>query len=177
VQWLKIAYETIKSEDSTSTVILGGISEWVMEDWMDRFKIEEGYKYIDEASFHPYGSNPDAVIGRLKSFKNKVSQWPIGKRNMPIWITEIGFHIGNITSPGPVPNEDTKATYLMETYQKLMSNLPFVRPICWYILHEVNPGSNYYNLLVRTNNTDSATILPAYNTYKNMDDNWVKTNP
>ena len=177
VQWLKIAFEAIKEEDSKATVILGGISEWIMEDWMDRFRIEGGYKYIDEVSFHPYGSDPDAVIRRLKSFKNKVSQWPSGKKNMPIWITEIGFHIGPISSPGPVPDEDTKAAYLKETYQKLMMNLTWVRPICWYILHEVNPGSNYFNLLKRANDTDPATFLPAYNTYKNMDKKWLKTNP
>lgn len=177
VQWLKIAYETIKEQDSTATVILGGISEWIMEDWMNRFEIEQGYKYIDEVAFHPYASNPDAVVNRLKSFKSKMSKWPNGRNNMPIWITEIGFNVGLSGTGAKVPDEDTKALYLKETYQKIMVNLQWVRPICWYILHEVNPGSNYYNLLVRTNNTDPATLLPAYTTYKNLDDKWVKLNP
>lgn len=172
VQWLQIAYNAIKTEDPSATVILSGISEWIMEDWMDRFRIEGGYNYVDEIAFHPYGANPTGVISRLTSFKNKVAQWPAGKNNLPIWITEIGFHVGTISSPGQVPDEATKAAYLKETYQNLMMNLNWKRPICWYILHEVNPGSNYYNLLVRTSDASPATLLPAYNTYKGMNTMW-----
>lgn len=178
VLWLHLSYDAIKEVDPNATVILGGISEWIMEDFMDRLTLEHAYNYFDEVAFHPYANNsnpiPDQCIKRLTSFKNKMSVWPKPKNDMPIWITEIGFHTGSISSPGMVNSETIKADYLRQTMQKLIQNLHYSRPICWYIFHEVNATNSYYGLINKNlSGSDVKTnFLPAYFSFKGMDKNW-----
>jgi len=177
-QWLKLAYNSIKEVDSGSTVILGGISEWIMEDFMDRLTVEHAYNYFDEVAFHPYANNsnpvPNQCISRLTSFKNKMSLWPKPKNDMPIWITEIGFHTGNISSPGIVTSEKIKADYLKQTMHLLIQNLHYTRPICWYIFHEVNASKTYFSLVKKEMVGDTITtdFLPAYYSFKELNKNW-----
>lgn len=173
VQWLQLAYNTIKTEDPSATVVLGGISSYQMEDFMDRLTVEQAYNYFDEVAYHPYADDPVKVIGALRRFQDKMKTWPAGKNNLPIWLTEIGFHV-NTTSGGSagVADEAAKAAYLKNMYIKMMQNLPHKRPVFWYILHEQQPGSNFFNLINRTSNTGATTYYAAYDTIKNMNNNW-----
>jgi len=178
VQWLHLAYNTIKGVDSSATVILGGVSEWTMEDFMNRLTVEKAYNYFDEIAFHPYATNsnpiPDQCISRLNSFKNTMSVWPQPKNDMPIWITEIGFHTGSISSPGMVSNETKKADYLKQTMHKIIQDLHYSRPICWYIFHEINANNTYFSLVKKTlsKGVIKTKFLPAYFSYKRMNKNW-----
>ncbi|MDP4289620.1 MAG: hypothetical protein Q8908_00910 [Bacteroidota bacterium] len=178
VQWLQLSYKAIKEVDPKATVILGGLSEWIMEDFMDRLTVEKAYQYFDEVAFHPYAVNsnpvPDQCYKRMLSFKSKMLAWPKPKNDMPIWITEIGFHTGNISSPGIVSSEEIKAVYLKETIQMLIQNMPYSRPICWYIFHEVNANNTYFGLVTKYLNGSNVetTFLPAYVAFKGMDQNW-----
>lgn len=177
-QWLHLTYDAIKEIDPDATVILGGISEWIMEDFMDRLTEEKAYNYFDEVAFHPYANNsnpvPDQCFKRMASFKNKMSVWPIPKNDMPIWITEIGFHTGPISSPGRVTTEEIKADYLVQTMNMLIKNMHYSRPICWYIFHEKNAENTYFALVKKNMSGDqvNTTFLPAYSSFKNLDRNW-----
>ena len=174
VQWLRLAYNTIKSEDSTATVVLGGLSSYLTDAFMDRLTAEQAYNYFDEVAFHPYADDPTKVIGRLNAFKNKIAAWPAPKNDLPIWLTEIGFHTGT-TSGGSagVADEETKAKYLKDMYTKMIQNLKYKRPVFWYSLHEQQPGSNYFNLTSRNSiNAGPSTYFAAYDTIKNMNNTW-----
>lgn len=185
VQWLQLAYNAVKEKAPTATVILGGISEWVMEDFMDRLTVEKAYLYFDEVAFHPYAENmcpyPSKCIERLNSFKSKMVAWPAPYNDKPIWITEIGFHVSDIDSapPGLIPDKDgqldeaTKAQYLYQTIVLLIQNLKHKRPISWYIYHE-NISSSGYGLVRKYKSAESiiTEYKEAYYMYKSMDKSW-----
>lgn len=162
VQWLHLAYDAIKQTDSTAIVVNGGLSSYIMNDFMDRFTIEKGYLYCDETAFHPYDSNgPDGVINQLNAFKLKKALWPASKSGLPIWITEIGFQNAD---------ENLKAANLTGMMKKLIQNLPYSRPIFWYILHD-----NSFGLIDQhvSDTTVTTTFFPAYYAYKNLNQSWT----
>ncbi len=160
VQWLHLAYNAIKQTDSSATVILGGVSSYIMSDFMDRFTIEKGYLYCDEVAYHPYAETADLSISRLNDFKAKLTTWPAPKNNPPIWITEIGFQNAD---------ENVKATQITELMPKLIKNLSFSRPIFWYILHD-----NAFGLLSQavSGNAVTTTFFPAYYSYQGLNQSW-----
>lgn len=178
VLWLHHSYDAIKEVDPTATVILGGISEWIMEDFMDRLTADQAYNYFDEVAFHPYANNsnpvPDQCYKRMISFKNKMSSWPKPKNEMPVWITEIGFHTGPISSPGRVATEEIKADYLVQTMKMLIKNMSYSRPVCWYIFHEKNAENTYFSLVKKSKEGEiiNTNFLPAYYSFRKMDKSW-----
>ena len=186
VQWLKLAHDTIKAEDPDAIVILGGLSEWGMEEFMDKLTEKEAYLYFDEVAFHPYAGNhnpvPEQVVSRLNAFQDKMSEWPAPHNDKPIWITEVGFHVDDIADsyPGTVPDkngqpdEETKAQYLYETMVSLINNLEYPRPISWYSYYEYEDGKSGYGLVKKyESGNDTITVYnPAYYRYKSMDKAW-----
>ncbi|WP_345948654.1 glycosyl hydrolase [Mucilaginibacter sp. PAMB04274] len=170
---LKRCYKAIKSVYPEAVVLMGGLSEWHMETFMDRFTAEEGYLYCDEANVHPYGPTPAAVIDRLNAFKQKMSIWPGAHRNKPIWITEIGFHTQTNwpNNPGRVASEEDKAINLTKVMQLLQSNLSPRRPIFWYCLNEKtnNPGYGLTFKYFADSNLQQKR-LPAIEAYKAISD-------
>ena len=60
---LQDAYQTIKANDATATVFIGGLSEWTVERYMDALMNENVCPYFDVWSFHPFGSDPNRVLG------------------------------------------------------------------------------------------------------------------
>ncbi|MGM0376835.1 MAG: cellulase family glycosylhydrolase [Bacteroidota bacterium] len=172
VKHLIRSYRAIKSEDPDANVIMGGLSEWHLEPFMDRLKIEGAYEFCDEVAVHPYSrnpGNPKKVLSRLTAFKEKLDEWPIPHNSKPIWITEIGFHTeSNWTAPGMVETENVKAQYLTETMNLLKNNLNPLRPIFWYNLHENSSCHNGFGLTQKciVNGTLQRTPLPALDAYK-----------
>ena len=175
VQHLERSYKAIKFVDSSAVVLLGGLTEWKMESFMDRLRIEGAYNFCDEVNVHPYSTNPGTpqkVQSRLNAFKTKLGEWPAPHNSKPIWITEIGFHTQSTwTSPGKVTTEEIKAQYLSETMNLLMTNLSPRRPIFWYALTE-NSCSDGYGLANKciVNGNLQRTPLPALEAYKAMSD-------
>ena len=161
VQWLHLAYDAVKETDPSATVIMGGVSDYIMTDFMNRFTIEKGYLYCDELAYHPYGESADLAIFYLNAFKAKITTWPAPKNNPPIWITEIGFQNSD---------ENLKAAHLTELMPKLIKNLTFSRPIFWYILHD-----NAFGLISQavSGNNVTTTFFPAYYSYKGLDQSWA----
>jgi hypothetical protein len=73
-----------------------------------------------------------------------------------------------------VSSETIKADFLRQTMHKLIQNMYYSRPICWYIFHEVNASDTYFALVNKNLNGSNVTtkLLPAYFSYKMMDQNW-----
>lgn len=174
---LRDCYNTIKAADADATVILGGISEWLSEDWVAAFADitvdgKPAYKYFDEAAFHPYADNPDKCVARVTAFVDAMKEkWGT---EMPIWITEVGFHSmsdwDTSKTPGYVASEDIKAQYLTSVMNKLHAKLGNMqRPVLWYILHE-NGTAKGYGLTVKSVSDMHVekTLLAAYNAMKNL---------
>lgn len=161
VKWLHLAHDAIKSVNPGATVILGGISSYIMSDFMNRFLIEKGYLYCDEIASHPYDSKgPDAVVGQLNAFKTKIALWPAPYNLTPVWITEIGFQD---------TSQALKAANLTGMMKGLIQNLPYARPIFWYILHD-----NGFALIDQkvTGTTVNTTFYQAYYAYAAMNKSW-----
>ncbi len=174
---LRDCYTAIKSADDNATVILGGLSEYYADDWISAFSAitvdgKPAYKYFDEAAFHPYADNPVLAINKVKAFKDAVkTNWG----EMPVWITEIGFHAmadWNVNStPGKVASEEIKAEYLTTVMNGIHESLSDIqRPVIWYNLHERIGGGNGYGLVTKSADEHGVTktVLPAYANMKSL---------
>lgn len=176
VKHLRRCYDAIKAEDPGAIVILGGLSEWRHERFMDRLTVEEAYKWVDEVAFHPYGNDASHVARRLRAFKIKMGEWPEGYQDKPIWITEFGFQSIWSDKQSKVDSEEEKAEFLALTYNRLLDSLPAKvrRPIFWYTLHESGGIFDGFGLVKKGYNDDRSgvvdTLLPAIETYRALDD-------
>ncbi|MDI3318376.1 hypothetical protein [Pinibacter soli] len=171
VQWLKLAYNTIKLQDANATVVLGGLSSYMAEPFVKRLTAEQAYQYFDEVAYHPYATTPDKVTDSFLRFKAMMKTWPAPKNDLPVWITEIGFFVGKLGHKG-LNNEAEKAQAMKSMYEKLMANMHWKRPICWYLLHEEAPGKNYFNLTGLDSATGRKIFYPAYDTLRSMNKGW-----
>lgn len=91
----------------------------------------------------------------------------------PIWITAIGFHTApKWHTPGPVPNEEVKADYLLQVLQLLRDANPTQAPIFWYVFTENSATVNGYSLVQKNQTVTpvTAAYLPAYTALKEL---WV----
>jgi hypothetical protein len=167
---LKESYQTIKSIDPSLQVLIGGLSEFQMESYMDELVRQKAYDYFDILSYHPYANNPQGVIDRLAALQNKMAQQPeMGAK--PVWITEVGFHTNpewKSDFPGYVPDETQKAADLQRTMQDLSDHLKNGAPIFWYDFNEADSFLNGYGLVRKDNGTLQTTFLPAYDTYRDL---------
>lgn len=176
VIWLSRAYQALKSVDAGLTVIMGGISEWMMEDFLKRLTVERAYRWFDAVAVHPYaninyGVNPDTVIMKLNHLKAEMALWPDSCKNMPIWVTEIGYSTErDWDCPGYVETEALKGEMLEKTMIKLIRNLSVPTPVFWYILHEIGP-SNGFGLTKRAAGSPTVYQKSYYN-YRSMDKSW-----
>lgn len=166
VQDMQDSYETIHANDSRSYVLYGGISQDNAERYIDSMIKQQAYRYMDIMAFHPYGSDAEVVVSRLRMLQSKMATRP-GFASKPIWITEIGFHTQANwkDNPGYVPSEDVKAQRLVETIRALWAN--GVSATFWYTLHEPD-NLNGYGLTRRDPTTLHTTYLAAYNAYKRL---------
>ncbi len=165
VQHLRDGYETVKAKDPTAKVLFAGLSEWTMERYMDALIKTDAYRYFDIAAFHPYGYNPDRVLGRFNSFKGKMAL-NANYSPKPIWVTEIGFNTSWSNRAGYVTSEQTKASYLAQTLPRLKAAGAQL-PIFWYTLHE-NEDVGGFALTRKNKTTLQTTYLPAYYTYRDL---------
>lgn len=170
---LKNVYTALKSVDPDCNVIIGGLSEWVAEWFVDEIGKYEAYKYFDEFCLHPYADTPDDVIGRIRSVKQHIAQWPEPYNYFPMWITEVGFHTEQVwTVPSTVPDEIIKANYVQGTFEKIYEEMgQDVRPICWYSYMEESSANGYGLVAVSySDGTRNCTELPALAAIGAVDD-------
>jgi len=161
------SYETIHANDATAKVIFGGLSSYQFPRYVDSMIKYNAYRYMDIMALHPYGSDPQQVLGELKELESQMATQP-GFASKPIWITEIGYHTmkdWRKSNPGYVHGEQVKAEYLTQTIPLLLAN--GAQMVFWYTLHE-DDGTNGYGLTVRSAQNPDTVYLPAYTAMKNL---------
>ena len=152
LSWLDDSYTAIKAVDPAITVLFAGLSEWTSECYLDQVTAQRGYRWCDAIAFHPYGKTPQECLARLHdSLRKRMANWPAPYDHLPIWITEIGFHTerGWHNNAGLVPDEKTKAAYLVEMMRLLQAD-GIKTPIFWYTAHESHPNTHGYGLVMRS---------------------------
>jgi hypothetical protein len=166
--FLQDSYTAIKAADSTAKVIIGGLSEWTEECFIDRITAEGAYQWMDYMALHPYADTPDGSILRLQALKSRMATWPVPYRNMGIWITEVGWQS---TDPhfNVYADPTTKANNLVQEMNLLHSN-GITAPIFWYDLHEED-SSVMFGLTQRDPANPSVdNYQPAYYSFQGMPD-------
>jgi hypothetical protein len=172
IKHLQNSYVTIKAIDPTLNVLIGGLSEWYVERYMDQLIAQDAHQFFDMMAYHPYGRNPDLAIGRVHALKAKMALDP-DLVNKVIWITEVGFHTElewKYTAPGWVPDEDTKADYLLQTMQRLSTIPGVASPLFWFNFSEWESTRSGFGLVIKDRVTLQATYQPAYYAWKEL---WV----
>ncbi|MBI4136587.1 DNRLRE domain-containing protein [Candidatus Roizmanbacteria bacterium] len=169
INLLRDTNSAIKAGDPTAKVMNGGLSEYNSERWIDAFIKFQGYNHIDIFAYHPYGNTPDRVMNRLKAATDKMATVPAFAAK-PIWITEVGFHTNpNGNSGMYVSNEELKADYLLQTFERLKNTSGVELPIFWYDLVENGSTSAGFGLYIKSNSAPyTTTYLPAYTAYKDV---------
>lgn len=169
---LENSYVTIKAIDPSLNVLIGGLSEWYVERYMDQLIAQNAHQFFDIMGYHPYGRNPDLAVGRVHALKAKMAQDP-DLVNKVIWVTEVGFHTvpdWQFTAPGYVPDEETKADYLMQTMQRLTMIPGVASPLFWFNFSEGASGVSGFGLVTKNKATMQTTYHPAYYAWKDL---WV----
>jgi Glycosyl hydrolase catalytic core len=166
VTLLKDAYETIKANDPTATVLFGGLSEWTVERYMDVLTTTDAYRYFDVMSFHPYGWDPNRVLSRFNSFKSKMNA-SSRYAAKPIWVTEFGFNSSWTNRSGYVTSEQQKADYLVQTV-RLLRAAGAGLPIFWYTLHEHNTETGFGLTVKDKYGSLVPEYLPAFFAYRDL---------
>jgi hypothetical protein len=172
VEHLKDGFSAIKASDPNANVLIGGLSQWKDERFVDELIKNNAYQWFDIMAFHPYGKNPDATLAELTTVKSKMAlQSQLASK--PIWITEYGYTAsqGEAGSMEAGSTEVTKAQYLTDSMNKLRA-AGITAPMFWYNFNGDNLGTTTTGTgyeLVNTNRTTFEAILsPAYAAYKNL---------
>lgn len=177
VTLLKAAYTAIKAVDPEDLVMLGGVSESNAEPYVVQLMELEAWQWCDLFGYHPYGADPARAEARLRSVQRLMAPTPFADK--PIWITEIGFHTAQHWQglPGKVPDEETKARYLVDIYQRLANNPGVEGPVFWYCFQE--PGNTMgFGLLNRQLEVVEGKVeqrvvySAAYEAYKALAEEW-----
>jgi hypothetical protein len=176
IEHLKDGYTTVKANDPDAKVLIGGLSQWKDERFMDELIKQGGFQYFDIMAFHPYGSNPTKSMEELNSLKSKMAL-NATLAAKPIWVTEFGFSAvsGSVGYMGTGSTETTKAQYLTDAMQKFRAaGVNF--PMMWYNYNGDNEGSSTtwvgYELVDTNRTTLVSTYREAYYAYKAL---WPNT--
>lgn len=126
VEWLADTYATIKRKRPAAKVIIGGLSSYQPECWLEKMGQHRVYEHADAIAYHTYGDNPADSAATLKYPQVAMKSW---KKGLPIWITEFGFTTV-AGSAGSVPNEQKKADYMTAEFDLLAAKVS--GPILYY---------------------------------------------
>ena len=135
-QHLADTYDTIKAEDSTATVLLGGLSQHGAVEYLerlvdDRVNGKPAYHYFDAVNIHPYGDTPDDVVAEVEAVQQRMASVP-QLAEKPLWITEFGWQTSWKDYHRYVASEEIKAQYLVEAIRKLRA-IGIETPIIVYV--------------------------------------------
>ncbi|HWT22786.1 MAG TPA: DNRLRE domain-containing protein [Solirubrobacteraceae bacterium] len=165
VAHLSDAYQTIKAHDPGATVLFGGLSEWMVERYVDVLATTDAHEHFDVMSYHPYGTRPDNVMNRFWEFKARMEADP-ELASKPIWVTEIGFNTSWPWKAGFAPSEQEKAERLREALVRLHGAGARL-PVFWYTLHE-NERASGYGLTIKDKRTLATEYLPAFYAFRDL---------
>jgi len=158
VALLKSAYAAAKRADPDCLVMSAGL-DGPGEAFLQRILQMGAADHCDLIGFHPYAGTPEASEKRMRAVWRILNFYKVRK---PVWVTEVGWQSGAWKEgPGVTPDEETKARYLTECYQRLR---PLAEVICWYA--DLEAGGMYG--LARRSGENGFEINPAYEAYKAM---------
>ncbi len=172
VAFLKIAYTTIKSIDSSFTVIGAGLAGngiymgWETGDSRDFLQAmyDNGAKgYYDVISIHPY-LHPSKGIEVLQSYiDDTISLMAANNDSARLWIGEIGWSTTPDAWSQPTVSINELANWLNDIYTKLSG----VEEIFWYNFKDVgtDPDNVEHNFGLIDYNLN---IKPTYTAFKNL---------
>jgi hypothetical protein len=151
LEFMRVAYQTIKTVQPDATVLSGGIASFHPRRFddlnpdMDRRIVIEGQKWYDAIALHehgPFGEFADSLDGPLAEYRKGLSE------NKPLWLTETG-HNGNAHD---------KATVMVQkyTYARVLG----AKGLVWYALYPPGQGGDY-NIIDAAG--DPQPAIPAYN--------------
>ncbi len=123
-QMLKHAYLAIK-KDHPQVKVLAGSTIGIPIGWFEDLFKNDGLKYCDAISVHPYGytREPESLLPAIESLRALIRQYNNGK-DLPLWATEQGYYL---IAPGSTGNrapltEHIKACYLVRCWVLFMAN-------------------------------------------------------
>jgi hypothetical protein len=170
---LKQSYASIKEEDPTSRVLVGGLSQQIPENLRRLYELGTG-PYFDVANIHPFMTPlGDFALGHVKNICSQVRDMMeiAGDGSKPLWVTEIGCPgvrgaaIKNWWL-GKNPTEEQQAQWLTQVYQSLLSD-GGVDKIFWAFLRDTpahfKDGVDFFGLL-----REDFTPKPAYHAYRRL---------
>ncbi|NJM07577.1 glycoside hydrolase family 5 protein [Candidatus Gracilibacteria bacterium] len=191
-QLLVAAYDAIKAADPTATVLTGGTYIYDGScaggicDGFNFFNADGGvFKQVPAArdafdvfAVHPYipTDSPDAtyiphvitVQGRLRNARNWLNDAAIGRRDAPIWITEMGWCTAPGTCPGnAIITEEQQANYMVRSL--VIAQQTGVQHTSYFQFEDAfdDDGREWSNAAIVRNYTGSAyPPKPAYNAYR-----------
>jgi hypothetical protein len=184
VLFLKDTYNTIKANDPAAKVIIGGLSEWTEECFIDELAANQAWLYMDYMALHPYGACPTGAdcnsypssLERLQSYQTHLAAWPSPYNGIGTWITEIGYYNKRNdptwTLVPQAPDPATEATWLVNEMTMLHSN-GITTPIFWYNLHEESSCDVGFGLTMRNNGSGKCatdTYEPVYTSFQGIAD-------
>jgi hypothetical protein len=93
VAFLQDSYNAIKAADPSAKVIIGGISSWHDECFIDQLANLGAFNYADAVAFHAYPQTLGPGNGNqgASSVKYLIAKLAAIKKYLPIWITEYGW--------------------------------------------------------------------------------------
>jgi hypothetical protein len=164
-------------------VIIGGLSEWTEECFIDQLATDQAYLYMDYMALHPYGACPTSAdcstyptsLERLQSYQTHLAAWPSTYNNISTWITEIGYYNkknDRWTLLPQAPDPTTEATWLVNEMTMLHNN-GITAPIFWYNLHEESSCDVGFGLTMRNNGSGRCatdTYEPVYSSFQGISD-------
>jgi Glycosyl hydrolase catalytic core len=137
---LKLSTKTIRHEDPTADVVLGGMFGYpngngsiYMKDYLKRFYRVRGIRSkFDGVALHPYAETPADLryqVVRARRIMNRNRD-----RKTPIWITEVGWSTDGPSGWPLVTNKDGQAQRLRQTFKLLKRNRHKwgIRRVIWF---------------------------------------------
>ncbi|HEV8016713.1 MAG TPA: hypothetical protein VGP48_14335 [Stellaceae bacterium] len=123
VAWLKASDAIIKTKNRHATVMLGGLSSWQAQCWLEKLGALHAERYADAIGYHPYPryaeTAPDAAA-TLDTLTQAMARW---SNRLPIWVTEFGFTTSSAFGGSAVPDEATKAQDIAQEVELLRQSL------------------------------------------------------
>lgn len=133
---LKAAYDAVKAENASATVIGGAFAGYDYK-WIEAFARAGGFGSLDGFSAHPYvfaegkKGTPDSALRHLDELKSLIDRLAPG-RNVPVYVTETGWPVH--TGVNGV-TEEQAATYLRQ-FMLLAKSRPWIAGVWWYDLFD-----------------------------------------
>lgn len=176
-QMLQVIYPFIKGANPDAKVVMGGIAyDWFEEDggpfnrlFLNDVLAAGGGSYIDIMNFHSYPSfaqnwtglaGSTGVVAKTNAIRSLMNQYGL---NVPIIITEAGFHDNNVV--GAPSSPEIQSRYLVTLFVESM--VADIDVMIWWLLYDVGGFYPFDNGLV-TNSASPIQEKLSYDVYQNL---------